>query len=451
MTLKVVAGIHWEALKLLLKGVRMLPYHPAAKRVATQRADGCGTDRGRREFGPRSRDQLASMTTLAAALSPVAILNAISGSGRVAETRDVAYGTGQRNRLDIYAPTTGGDEYPVIVFFYGGGWEEGDRAMYRFVGTALASRGFVVAIPDYRVYPEVRFPGFVEDGARAMRWVRDNIAGLWRRSVAHRRRRSLRGRAHRGDARDRSAAGFAPRAWTIRVDLCGLVGLAGPYDFLPLHSETLKIIFGPEEERPTLSQPINFVEPGLPPSLLIAGSGDRVVDPGNTTRLAKRLREVGQQRRCTSLSAHRPRPGDRGVCLAVPWLRTGAARGHGVRGSGDGHRAGRRGGARMIIDLAAHRHRGLPRGRDGSRVGGDHPHRRIGLGRHVLVASRSASRRVPRRSCRSVPVSRRRGRTWSRRSSRSGRCGSGSHILRRTLKGGDDPRYAQLKEEWGDR
>ena len=96
--------------------------------------------------------------------------------------------------------------------------------------------------------------------------------------------------------------------------LCGLVGLAGPYDFLPLHSETLKIIFGPEEERP-LSQPINFVEPGLPPSLLIAGSGDRVVDPANTTRLAKRLREAGN-----SVDAHHyPRIGHAPVIAAFAW------------------------------------------------------------------------------------------------------------------------------------
>ena len=101
------------------------------------------------------------MTTLAAALSPVAILNAISGSGASAETRDVRLwhgpagtaSTSTRRRLVA-------TNRPVIVFFYGGGWEEGDRAMYRFVGTALASRGIVVAIPDYRVYPEVRFPGF---------------------------------------------------------------------------------------------------------------------------------------------------------------------------------------------------------------------------------------------------------------------------------------------------
>ena len=75
-------------------------------------------------------------------------------------------------------------------------------------------------------------------------------------------------------------------------DICGVVGLAGPYDFLPLHSATLEQIFGPEAERPR-SQSINFVSPQSPPMLLLAGSDDDTVDPANTQRLAARLRAVG--------------------------------------------------------------------------------------------------------------------------------------------------------------
>jgi len=199
------------------------------------------------------------MTKLAAALSPVAILNTISGSLKVKEFRALSYGPGARERVDIYAPKGRERDLSAIVFFYGGGWEEGDRAMYRFVGTALASRGSVVAIPDYRVYPEVRFPGFVEDGARAVRWVRDNVERFGgdpgRIVVAGHSAGAHIAAMLAIDGRWLRAEGMDNRS------LCGLVGLSGPYDFLPLHSEKLKVIFGAADKRP-LSQPINFVEAG---------------------------------------------------------------------------------------------------------------------------------------------------------------------------------------------
>jgi acetyl esterase/lipase len=74
--------------------------------------------------------------------------------------------------------------------------------------------------------------------------------------------------------------------------VCGVVGLAGPYDFLPLHDPELETIFGPEAERPR-SQPINYVTPQAPPMLLLAGRDDTTVDPGNTLRLAAKLRGAG--------------------------------------------------------------------------------------------------------------------------------------------------------------
>lgn len=229
------------------------------------------------------------MVKLPSFLSPILLLNLLAGSKRVSETRDIAYGDGPRARLDIYAPRRSGS-YPVVVFFYGGSWEEGDRGAYRFVGTALAERGIVTVIPDYRVYPEVRFPGFLEDAAQAVRWVRKSIGD------------------HGGDAARIVLAGHSAGAHIAAMlaldqqwlrgagldprDLSGLVGLSGPYDFLPLRSETLKTIFGPEQTRDR-TQPINFASAAAPPSLLVAGAKDTVVDPGNTTRLAARLREAG--------------------------------------------------------------------------------------------------------------------------------------------------------------
>ena len=223
-------------------------------------------------------------------LSPARVLNVIALLGRYRATEGIAYAPGPRHSLDVYAPLSAGAA-PVAVFFYGGNWQEGDKATYRFVGAALAARGIVTVIPDYRVYPEVRFPGFVEDGALAVRWAHDHVAAFG----GDPSRMVLVGHsagAHIAAmlAYDRqwlAAAGLDPNR-----DLRGLVGLAGPYDFLPLHSETLKIIFGPDGRLPQ-SQPINYVARGAPPAFLATGDADAIVDPGNATRLARRLAEMG--------------------------------------------------------------------------------------------------------------------------------------------------------------
>ncbi|MBV8779661.1 MAG: alpha/beta hydrolase [Alphaproteobacteria bacterium] len=225
------------------------------------------------------------------ALSPASVLNVIALWGRYQATTDIAYAAGPRHTLDVYRPTAPAAQAPVAVFFYGGNWQEGDKAIYRFVGAALAAKGILTVIPDYRVYPEVRFPSFLEDGADAVRWTYDHAG-------------EFGGDPHRivlmgHSAGAHIAAMLAYDAqWLAAVrlnpdrDVRGLVGLAGPYDFLPLHSATLKIIFGPEAQL-AVTQPINFVEPGAPPAFLVSGRADDIVDPGNVTRIAKRIAEKG--------------------------------------------------------------------------------------------------------------------------------------------------------------
>ncbi|HYW02542.1 MAG TPA: alpha/beta hydrolase [Gammaproteobacteria bacterium] len=203
-----------------------------------------------------------------------------------------AYGDDPEHRLDVYRPQR--PDGSVVVFFYGGRWSQGHRSGYRFVGQALASLGTTVVIPDYRLYPSVRFPAFMHDAAAAVAWTRAHAGELG----ADSRRVVLMGHsagAHIAsllalDAGYLEAVGRSPR------ELAGVVGLAGPYDFLPLREPDLRDIFGPEA-RHALSQPINFAGGEAPPFLLLTGGRDRAVSPGNSKRLWRRLTERGTRAR----------------------------------------------------------------------------------------------------------------------------------------------------------
>ncbi|MGT2427719.1 alpha/beta hydrolase [Cupriavidus basilensis] len=106
------------------------------------------------------------------------VLNGLTQSRAYALTASVPYADGARGKLDIYAPREPAcsGKAPVVVFFYGGTWNSGERADYAFVAAALAARGILTVIPDYRLYPEASYPDFLVDNARAVAWTRREIA-----------------------------------------------------------------------------------------------------------------------------------------------------------------------------------------------------------------------------------------------------------------------------------
>ena len=229
---------------------------------------------------------------LAGGCSPVGILNALSPDRLVAQS--IPYGDGPRRSLDVYAPEpdpSRRDAPPVVLFLYGGSWDSGSKAIYRFVGGALAALGFIVVIPDYRLYPEVRYPDFLDDCAAALAWTRRHATRFGAAATPPFVMGHSAGAYNAAmltlDPRWLARAGMSPRA-----DLRGMVGLAGPYDFLPLDTDELRRIFAPG--RPLRStQPIDHVDGRNPPVLLLAGSADKTVQPSNSTRLAARIRLAG--------------------------------------------------------------------------------------------------------------------------------------------------------------
>ena len=216
------------------------------------------------------------------------LVNALTPRDGYAVRRDVAYGEDARRRLDVYVPNDAAADAPIVVFFYGGNWQSGDRGDYRFVAQAFASRGYVTVVPDYSLYPSARFPSFLQDAAAAVAWTRDNLTGA---GVA----RPIFLVGHSAGAYIAVMLTLDER-WLERAGAAGAVraaaGLAGPYDFLPLRDPALMEIFGPEDGRPA-TQPINYVDGAEPPLLLIAGDADTTVRPANTLRLAARIAERG--------------------------------------------------------------------------------------------------------------------------------------------------------------
>ena len=218
---------------------------------------------------------------LLGACSPLAVLNATVPSGGVHAVRDIAYGAGPRMKLDVYEPPVAGADRPLIVFFFGGSWKFGNRGQYAFVATALAKRGFVVAVPDYRLYPEVRFPDFLHDCAAAVAFAARHAAEYG--ASAHPFIMGHSAGAYNAlmvalDPEYLAAAGFD------RNQLSGAIGLAGPYDFTPSKYPDISAVFAGFDRAAT--QPIVYADGHAPPLLLLAGLADKLVMPRNTVALA---------------------------------------------------------------------------------------------------------------------------------------------------------------------
>ena len=226
-----------------------------------------------------------------AACSPLGTLNALSPGSALRTSAAVPYGAHPRHKLDIYTPAKGAASAPVVVFFMGGNWVKGERDDFAFVGRALASRGYVVVIPDYRLYPEVKYPDFLDDSAQAVAWTAREIAGFGGDPTR------LYVMGHSAGAYNAAMLALDPKylaRHSMKASaLRGWIGMAGPYDFMPIENPTTRPVFH-FPATPRDSQPINHVGKDNPRALLLASNNDKLVNPvRNTGGLAKKLRDNG--------------------------------------------------------------------------------------------------------------------------------------------------------------
>lgn len=206
--------------------------------------------------------------------------------------KDIPYGTDPRQKLDIYTPK-GPPPKATVLFLYGGSWSSGEKGLYRFLGQALAGKGYQLVVADYRLYPQVRYPGFVEDGARAFAWVKANIA-------------SYGGDPGRVFVMGHSAGAY--NAAMIMVDgqwlepygltpknALGAVLLAAPLSFNPAETASTKDIFATATDI-NAARPVKLAAKGaagMPPVLLLHGTADDTVGQWNSENFTKAVNDAG--------------------------------------------------------------------------------------------------------------------------------------------------------------
>ncbi len=220
---------------------------------------------------------------LLAACAPVNVLNTITPSDDFIIEKNIAYGDLEAQKLDIYTPQNPKADAPIVMFFYGGGWSDGSKDIYKFIGQSFTEAGYTVVVPTYRIYPDVIYPDFLKDAAKAVAYTEQRFdrpmiltghsAGAHIASLMALDKRYL------------AAEGLTPCAV-----ISGWVGLAGPYDFKVIEAPYLSIF--PEGTR-TEMLPITHAGSSPIPALMITGDADETVDYRQSQRMRAALSAGG--------------------------------------------------------------------------------------------------------------------------------------------------------------
>jgi len=233
-----------------------------------------------------------SLLALVSGCTQFQLLDATIPRWGSARWTNLAYGPLARQKLDVYRPHGVSSGASVVIFFYGGDWQRGSKDGYRFVAQALTSQGFVAVLPDYRLYPDVTFPAFVEDGALAVRWVHDHAQQIGGDPahiylMGHSAGAHIVGLLTLDDH-------YLKNVGLDRDAVRAAVGLSGPYDFVPPPDDRGVFGMGRSSTQPDAQiEPIHFVDGHEPPMLLIQGERDTTVKPSNSIKLAARIRAAG--------------------------------------------------------------------------------------------------------------------------------------------------------------
>lgn len=220
-----------------------------------------------------------------AACAPVNILNALTPSSSFTKAADVSYGPLDRQALDIYKADNPKPGAPILVFTHGGSWDSGSKKIYKFFAEGFTREGYTVAVPNYRLYPEARFPDMIVDTTKAIKFVADSYPDT-----------PLVVMGHSAGAYNTLMAVMNPQfAKAENLNTCariaGVVAIAPPTGIIPLKEEPYITIF--PDRFTSKDAPLNQTENTIPPMLLVHGLDDKTVYPQNSQKLAELINARG--------------------------------------------------------------------------------------------------------------------------------------------------------------
>ena len=167
--------------------------------------------------------------------------------------------------LDLYYPTNIQD-YPVVVWFHGGGLSGGEK----FIPESLKNKGIAVIGVNYRLYPKVKAPTYIEDAAAAVAWAFKNIEN-YGGSVS-----KIFVSGHSAGGYLASMIGLDKR-WlaTHNIDADSIAGLI-PFSGHTITHFTVREERGIKGIQPIIDDlaPLYHVKKDAPPLLLITGDRD---------------------------------------------------------------------------------------------------------------------------------------------------------------------------------
>ena len=225
---------------------------------------------------------------LSAGCSPFKVADVLSPYSGYEVITNVPYGTLERQKLDIYTPTKKQKSSDIIIFIYGGSWKSGEKSNYRFIAQPFTNAGFITIVPNYRLYPEVRFPEFNKDVAKAVAWVHRNLSNSTGPKnivlVGHSAGAHIAALISL-DPKYLEVEGLSPsiiKTW---------VSLAGPLAFNPLKTRSTRPIFETVKDDIKQAQPINFSRKNSRPAVLFHGKKDTTVYEKNAILTAQALKK----------------------------------------------------------------------------------------------------------------------------------------------------------------
>lgn len=200
---------------------------------------------------------------------------------------NIAYGLRARHRLDLYISESG-NHRPLIVFVHGGAWSHGDKRDYRFVGEAFARFGYDVAVINYQLAPQHKFPCYVDDLALALEFL-NHQQSKFAISTA---KIALMG--HSAGAFNIASLLYNPRNFEspIRQNIRTIIGIAGPYHFDYKGDPLAEPAFNQQVPYQQV-MPYYFVEKNDIQHYLFLADNDQLVEPKNSYDFQEKLLEQG--------------------------------------------------------------------------------------------------------------------------------------------------------------